>query len=101
MRIVCAVLLLSSVANADDKVPEDVWYPRISAGAGIGWRSGDFSILRANAASLTTQLEVKLVPAVFVGAMYEFARGTGRDEDMLVDDALLTTHTVGVAVRNP
>jgi hypothetical protein len=99
MRIACALLLISSVAHAD-KPSADAWYPRVSAGVGIGYRAGELSVLKASGGSIGAQLEFKVAPALFVDASYDFARATGRDEHMILDDVQLSTHSAGLAIRN-
>jgi len=100
MRLAYALLLLTSVANAEEPVPADAWEPRLSAGVGIGYRAGDLAILETTGGTAGGQVEVKVRPALFIDATYDHARGTARDE-MRARDLGITTHAIGLAVRNP
>jgi hypothetical protein len=100
MRLAIPLLLLSSLAHAEDK-PPDVWYPRLSGGAGIGYRVSDLGMLRGNGASVGAQLGMKVRPSVFVDATYDYARAGLTDEDMQLPEVSVRTHTLGISVRNP
>jgi len=100
MRIACVLLMMTSVANAEEAVPDDAWEPRLSAGVGLGYRTGDLAILKPAGGTASGQVELKVRPALFIDASYDHARGTARDE-LRARDLGITTHTIGLAVRNP
>jgi hypothetical protein len=95
------LLLLPVVAQAETTPDPDAWYPRLAAGAGIGYRVADLGILKGGGAAASVQLSVKIRPAVFVDAHYDYAKAGMTDEEMRIDEVGVRTHTVGVAVRNP
>jgi len=96
---VLAALLAASPARADvqiagspevtekpkPKPPEEQWYPRISAGAGIGYFLGKVGVLHPTGATVELTGELTLTPSLFLRLGYEHAWLTARDE-------ILTSH---------
>src|SRR5688572_6687924 len=90
-----ALLLLVETAHAE-KIDPDAWYPRLSAGAALGFRSTDIALATTEAASISLSTEVKLRPALFASATYDFSSGSTWEGP----EVHITTHTAQVAVRN-
>ena len=77
MRTTSVLLLaMTSTAYAEEEViPANAWYPRISAGLGIGFRIGDLGPASPQGANLMAQLEVKVRPELFVAGTFDLAPG--------------------------
>jgi hypothetical protein len=91
MRVAWLLILAPTIAAGDD------WDPRVIAGAGLGYRAGDLAILAPQGPNLTVGFDVRVRPALFVGASYDHASGTASAEDAEIET---TTNTAGVHVRN-
>ena len=69
------LLMLAKTAHAETIDP-DAWYPRLTAGAALGIRATDVALTTTNGPSIAVQTELKLRPALFASAMYEFSSGS-------------------------
>jgi hypothetical protein len=100
MRSALVLVLVAGAAHAEPKYDDNDFYPRLTAGGGIGFHNGDLADLTANGGNLSLQFGVKVRPAVFVDGLFDFSSGTATGE-MLAKDLRVQTKAVGLAVRNP
>jgi hypothetical protein len=96
---VALLLLVPAIAHAETKPTLDAWYPRVSAGAGIGYRVGDVALLTPTGPDLMLQAELKVRPLLFLDATFDYAPGTASN-DFLAQDVDIESASAQLAVRD-
>jgi len=97
--LVVAGLGGAGAARADEP-PDSAWYPRVTAGAGVGFWLGDVAGLVPSGPSAHVEGELRVTPALFVSASYDLASTTAHDEALRAPLGAVIQQGA-VAVRHP